>query len=1066
MQNRINASRSFNKTNYKENRMSQKQSQNININTQEISNKITKIYNYYYSYFFPSILNLSKIYFIEKLNKAANESISLITNNNLNSPYINQILLKIKENIESKYNKDYQTISTLYKNYLKTSKRNNYIIHFRKHCGKTGSIAIHSCSNKKNGKFILLQDKNITNSSYAICSECKQCYSSDFILMLCVYCNQSYYSTLLSEKENNNIFPATWEKYHCNTMVNEIMKCIKCHNILYLDLSKNKLICKNQKCNFISNPESIIWNCPVCKEDFCSKAKVYNPLEFQILKKTINLALLLQKKARPKELPCGCEKDVNKLTFFHKQECKGILYQGNLLDKEVIVCGRCHAINFEEKFNWICPLCKTKFYLHNVTGAKPFSKKKYIINREINKSESPTRKNRENMKHSVVYIKNDSYIEKRINNIKIKNVKSEKNLSESSINYLLTNLNDKEHKNKNNRNRNQEYSGDNSNQKLRHYSTLKELLKQRESSQSRNIKEEIKNKYDNNKSEEVKNISKRNHNIKQIVYSNEKYNSNKTQKENYINSYLISNRNSFSSYFSDKCKENKNSNSHFMSDESPKLINKNKNNSRFQYDSTNISTNKTTNSHNSKDNLVFNSNNSNIKVRNSNINNEYNKLNSFSSWKGNSEQRFKNNINSFRVSYKNNNKKNEIQLYQGYINDFNNNEKLDNNYISNPPVKYSILNQIKNINNFNINININTSKNKSRKINNNNSKQKNLEKSNDSNEKLEEELVDKFEEKPKEKYSKKNIRESLLLNFNDYSSSQNIIITQEKLDILSKQTRIPIIQETDYTFMNEIGEGIYGEVYLVKNNSNSEQYAMKKIICRDYNELIKHKNELELLFSIKHENILNLLGIEFKLLDETTGLIYILMELAYTDWNKEIKRRILAKKYYKENELIDLLKQIIKGFLYLQKKNIAHRDIKPQNILLFPDNKYKICDFGEAKNIKNKTEQSTLRGSELFMSPLLYKGFKYNQKKVVHNPYKSDVFSLGYCLLYAICLNIKILENIRELNTLRSVINEINKFNIKYRYSDKFMKIISGMVEPNEEIRYDFEDVFFELNKI
>ena len=341
-----------------------------------------------------------------------------------------------------------------------------------------------------------------------------------------------------------------------------------------------------------------------------------------------------------------------------------------------------------------------------------------------------------------------------------------------------------------------------------------------------------------------------------------------------------------------------------------------------------------------------------------------------------------------------------------------------------------------------------------------------MEKSNDSNEKLEEELVDKFEEKPKEKYSKKNIRESLLLNFNDYSSSQNIIITQEKLDILSKQTRIPIIQETDYTFMNEIGEGIYGEVYLVKNNSNSEQYAMKKIICRDYNELIKHKNELELLFSIKHENILNLLGIEFKLLDETTGLIYILMELAYTDWNKEIKRRILAKKYYKENELIDLLKQIIKGFLYLQKKNIAHRDIKPQNILLFPDNKYKICDFGEAKNIKNKTEQSTLRGSELFMSPLLYKGFKYNQKKVVHNPYKSDVFSLGYCLLYAICLNIKILENIRELNTLRSVINEINKFNIKYRYSDKFMKIISGMVEPNEEIRYDFEDVFFELNKI
>ena len=42
---------------------------------------------------------------------------------------------------------------------------------------------------------------------------------------------------------------------------------------------------------------------------------------------------------------------------------------------------------------------------------------------------------------------------------------------------------------------------------------------------------------------------------------------------------------------------------------------------------------------------------------------------------------------------------------------------------------------------------------------------------------------------------------------------------------------------------------------------------MKKIICRDYNELIKHKNELQLIFSVKHENILRLQGIQFKYLD-------------------------------------------------------------------------------------------------------------------------------------------------------------------------------------------------------
>ena len=241
---------------------------------------------------------------------------------------------------------------------------------------------------------------------------------------------------------------------------------------------------------------------------------------------------------------------------------------------------------------------------------------------------------------------------------------------------------------------------------------------------------------------------------------------------------------------------------------------------------------------------------------------------------------------------------------------------------------------------------------------------------------------------------------------------------------------------------------------------------MKKIICRDYNELIKQKNELQLIFSVKHENILRLQGIQFKYLDETTSAIYVLMELAQNDWSKEIKRRIIAKKYYKESELIHLLKQIIKGFLFLQDKNIAHRDIKPQNILLFPNNVYKIADFGEAKFIKNIAEQSTLRGSELFMSPLLYKGYKFNQKNVLHNPFKSDVFSLGYCLLYAMCLNLKVLEEMRDLTSMKSIVSNINKFIAKNKYSDKLINIIYRMIDPIEDTRFDFEDLSIELEKL
>ena len=67
-----------------------------------------------------------------------------------------------------------------------------------------------------------------------------------FLIEVCDFDN------ILGENDNENILPATWEKYHCGPIINEIMKCVKCHNILYLNLKTKQLVCQNKKCNFIS----------------------------------------------------------------------------------------------------------------------------------------------------------------------------------------------------------------------------------------------------------------------------------------------------------------------------------------------------------------------------------------------------------------------------------------------------------------------------------------------------------------------------------------------------------------------------------------------------------------------------------------------------------------------------------------------------------------------------------------------------------------------------------------------------------------------------------------------
>ena len=152
---------------------------------------------------------------------------------------------------------------------------------------------------------------------------------------------------------------------------------------------------------------------------------------------------------------------------------------------------------------------------------------------------------------------------------------------------------------------------------------------------------------------------------------------------------------------------------------------------------------------------------------------------------------------------------------------------------------------------------------------------------------------------------------------------------------------------------------------------------------------------------------------------------------------------------------MEILNQLIISFALLQKNNITHRDIKPQNILIV-NNRYKICDFGEAKIISTDgVIQQNIRGTELYMSPILFRALNNRKNKIVHNTYKSDVFSLGMCILLAATLTYQSLYDIRELNNMDNVKNILVKYLIA-KYSYNFVGTLLKMLEVKEELRPDF----------
>ena len=279
---------------------------------------------------------------------------------------------------------------------------------------------------------------------------------------------------------------------------------------------------------------------------------------------------------------------------------------------------------------------------------------------------------------------------------------------------------------------------------------------------------------------------------------------------------------------------------------------------------------------------------------------------------------------------------------------------------------------------------------------------------------------------------------------------------QNKLKEIIYKVKLPMFNPDLYKIEKKIGEGTHGSIFQVMNIKNGKRYAIKKIFSNDIILLKYIKKEFDLVYEAVHPNILSIYGINVKCFDSNTFSISVLMDLGETDWEIEINEHFYKNKYYTENELMSILKQLVSGLVYLQKeKKIAHRDVKPENVIIFKNNIYKLGDFGEAKGTKRADKLSTLRGTDTYMSPILYKGLKMAKEDVVHDLYKSDVFSLGYSILYAISLNHDIINEIRDLEKMEDITKILFK-RMKPRYSEKFINIILKMINPEETKRIDF----------
>ena len=267
-----------------------------------------------------------------------------------------------------------------------------------------------------------------------------------------------------------------------------------------------------------------------------------------------------------------------------------------------------------------------------------------------------------------------------------------------------------------------------------------------------------------------------------------------------------------------------------------------------------------------------------------------------------------------------------------------------------------------------------------------------------------------------------------------------------------------------------VGKGTEGVIYSVKWKKNNKKYALKKGYIKLIEVVKKRQEEINMLKEFRKktqsDGVINIYGYLCITNKHNCYNFYEIMELAEIDWDQEIERRGQLRLYYPEYELMNIMYQIVHTFSLLQQNHITHRDIKPQNIIIV-NGKYKIIDFGNARILKRDgLVIQRIRGSEMYMSPVMFKGYHSKMPRVKHNTFKSDVFSLGMCFLLAATLSYTPLNTIREIYDMNIICKVIRNY-LGQRYSENVYNILVNMLQVEESSRPDFiqlENLFRKIN--
>ncbi|HET7201442.1 MAG TPA: serine/threonine-protein kinase [Burkholderiales bacterium] len=193
-----------------------------------------------------------------------------------------------------------------------------------------------------------------------------------------------------------------------------------------------------------------------------------------------------------------------------------------------------------------------------------------------------------------------------------------------------------------------------------------------------------------------------------------------------------------------------------------------------------------------------------------------------------------------------------------------------------------------------------------------------------------------------------------------------------------------------YEIVAELGKGAMGVVYRANDPMLNRILAIKTINTEEagHEGMAEYEarfyTEAKAAGGLNHPNIIIIYDI-----GKSGHLVYMAME--YIE-GKELREMLADGKALPVAQSVDIAAQVGEGLAYAHQHQVVHRDIKPANIMITPEGRAKIADFGIARmrSSETRTQTGVILGSPKYISPEQVVG-----KRADH---RSDIFSLGVIL--------------------------------------------------------------------